>query len=52
MIHTYLAWQDPPDTQYLGLANKMRLFDNIEAESRQFVQWFERRFASPAMKRA
>jgi hypothetical protein len=50
VIRTYLAWQDPPDIQYLGLAIKRGAFENIEAECRQFVQWLERLFGSPAEK--
>jgi len=44
VIRTYLAWQDPPDIQYLGLAIKRGAFDNIEAECRQFVGWLEQLF--------
>ena len=48
VIRTYLAWQDPPDVQYLGLAIKRGAFENIEAECKQFVQWLERLYGSPA----
>ena len=48
VIRTYLAWQDPPDIQYLGLAIKRRAFENIEAECRQFIQWLDQLFGSPA----
>ena len=51
VIRTYLAWQDPPDVQYLGLAIKRGAFENIEAECKQFVQWLEQLFGSPAAKR-
>jgi hypothetical protein len=49
VIRTYLAWQDPPDIQYLGLAIKRRTFENIEAECKQFIQWLEQLFGSPAV---
>jgi hypothetical protein len=48
VIRTYMAWQDPPDVQYLGLAIKRGVFANIEAECKQFVQWLDRLFGSPA----
>jgi hypothetical protein len=51
VIRTYLAWQDPPDIQYLGLAIKRGAFENIEAECKRFVQWLEQLFGSPAAKR-
>jgi hypothetical protein len=51
VIRTYLAWQDPPDIQYLGLAIKRGAFENIEAACKQFVQWLEQLFGSPAAKR-
>jgi hypothetical protein len=51
VIRTYLAWQDPPDIQYLGLAIKRGAFENIETECAQFVQWLERLFGSPAARR-
>jgi hypothetical protein len=49
VIRTYMAWQDPPDVQYLGLAIKRGVFENIEAECKQFVQWLDRLFGSPAV---
>jgi len=48
VIRTYLAWQDPPDIQYLGLAIKRGTFENIEVECKQFIQWLEQLFGSPA----
>jgi hypothetical protein len=51
VIRTYMAWQDPPDIQYLGLAIKRGAFENIEAECKRFVQWLEQLFGSPAAKR-
>ncbi len=51
VIRTYLAWQDPPDVQYLGLAIKRGAFENIEAECKQFIQWLEQLYGSPAAKR-
>lgn len=50
VIRTYLAWQDPPDIQYLGLAIKRGAFENIEAECKQFVQWLEQLFGAPAVE--
>jgi len=46
VIRTYMAWQDPPDIQYLGLAIKNKTFENIEAKCKQFLQWLERLFGS------
>ncbi len=48
IIRTYLAWQDPPDLQYLGLAIKKGAFEKIEAECEKLIQWLERLFGSPA----
>ena len=48
IIRTYMAWQDPPDIQYLGLAIKKKTFENIEAKCKQFIQWLEQLFGSPA----
>jgi hypothetical protein len=48
VIRTYMAWQDPPDVQYLGLAIKRGAFEKIEIECKQFVGWLERLFGSPA----
>lgn len=48
VIRTYLAWQDPPDIQYLGLAIKKRVFQNIETDCRQFILWLDGLFGSPA----
>jgi hypothetical protein len=50
VIRTYMAWQDPPDVQYLGLAIKKRAFANIESECGQFVQWLQQLFGQPAAK--
>lgn len=52
IIRTYMAWQDPPDIQYLGLAIKRRAFENIEVECRQFIEWLDRLFGSPAVQTA
>ena len=49
VIRTYMAWQDPPDVQYLGLAIQRGVFANIEAECKQFVQWLDRLFGPPAV---
>ncbi|MBZ5728090.1 MAG: hypothetical protein LAP87_24270 [Acidobacteriia bacterium] len=49
VIRTYLAWQDPPDIQYLGLAIKRKAFENIETECKHFLQWLEQLFGSPAV---
>ena len=48
VIRTYMAWQDPPDIQYLGLAIKTKTFENIEAKCKQFIQWLEQLFGVPA----
>ena len=49
VIRTYLAWQDPPDIQYLGLAIKRHVFENIEGECGSFIRWIDRLFGSPAL---
>ena len=43
-----MAWQDPPDIQYLGVAIKTKTFDNVEAKCKQFIKWLEQLFAAPA----
>ena len=48
IIRTYMAWQDPPDLQYLGLAIKKGAFEKIEGECEKLIQWLERLFGSPA----
>ena len=47
IIRTYMAWQDPPDIQHLGLAIKKKTFENIEATCKQFIRWLERLFGTP-----
>ena len=47
VIRTYLAWQDPPDVQYLGLAIKRGVFGKIEAECSRFVRWIDQLFGAP-----
>jgi hypothetical protein len=51
VIRTYMAWQDPPDVQYLGLAIKRGAFERIEAECKQFVEWLEQLFGAPSANR-
>jgi hypothetical protein len=46
VIRTYMAWQDPPDVQYLGLAIKTGMFERIEVECKHFVDWLDRLFGS------
>jgi hypothetical protein len=48
VIRTYMAWQDPPDIQYLGVAIQKKTFENIEAKCKQFIQWLEQLFGAPA----
>ncbi len=43
VIRTYMAWQNP-DVQYLGIAIQTGVFEKIEAECKQFVEWLERLF--------
>jgi hypothetical protein len=50
VIRTYMAWQDPPDIQYLGVAIKTKTFGNIEARCKQFIQWLEQLFGAPPDK--
>jgi hypothetical protein len=45
VIRTYMAWQEPPDVQYLGLAIQEGHFQNIEAACAQFLDWLGRLFA-------
>lgn len=47
VIRTYMAWQDPPDIQYLGLAIKTGTFKNIETTCARFIQWLEQLFGFP-----
>ena len=42
-IHTWLAWQDPPDLR-LHEAVKGPVLDPTRPESRPFVDWFRRLF--------
>jgi hypothetical protein len=44
VIRTYMAWQEPPDVQYLGLAIQKGHFQNIEAACAQFLNWLGRLF--------
>ena len=44
VIRTYIAWQEPPDVQYLGLAIKEGHFQNIETACAQFLDWLGRLF--------
>ena len=44
VIRTYMAWQEPPDVQYLGLAIQKGHFRNIEAACAQFLDWLGRLF--------
>jgi len=44
VIRTFIAWQEPPDVQYLGLAIKEGHFQNIEAACAQFLDWLGRLF--------
>jgi hypothetical protein len=39
VIRTYIAWQEPPDLQYLGLAIREGHFQNIEVACAQFFDW-------------
>jgi hypothetical protein len=52
VIRTYMAWQDPPDVQYLGLAIKRGTFQRIEAECKPFLAWLEQLFGRPSAGRA
>lgn len=47
VIRTYMAWQDPPDIQYLGLAIKNRVFPELEAKCKSFVSWLETLYGKP-----
>jgi hypothetical protein len=44
VIRTYMAWQEPPDVQYLGLAIREGHFQNIEAACANFLDWLGRLF--------
>jgi hypothetical protein len=44
MIRTYMAWQDPPDIQYIGLAIKSRVFQNLETTCQTFIEWLRALF--------
>jgi hypothetical protein len=49
VIRTYMAWQDPPDIQYIGLAIKKGTFANIENKCKEFIQWLTDLFGVPAI---
>ena len=44
VIRTYMAWQDPPDVQYLGLAIQKGAFERVESECQQLLDWLTRLF--------
>jgi hypothetical protein len=44
VIRTYMAWQEPPDVQYLGLAIRKGHFQNIETACAEFLDWLGRLF--------
>jgi hypothetical protein len=44
VIRTYMAWQEPPDVQYLGLAIQKGHFQNIKAACAQLLAWLGRLF--------
>jgi hypothetical protein len=46
VIHTYLAWQDPPDIHRLGLAITRGNFSDIQSECKAFLNWIEGLFGS------
>jgi hypothetical protein len=48
-IRTFLAWQDPPDIQYLGLAIKKGMFEHLRAECDLFIGWLGRLFGLPSV---
>lgn len=48
VIHTYLAWQDPPDMQRLGLAIRRGSFGGVQTECKAFLQWLEKLFGQLA----
>jgi hypothetical protein len=52
VIHTYLAWQDPPDMQRLGLAIRKGTFENIQIECKAFLQWIEKLFGQSTTPQA
>lgn len=49
VIRTFLAWQDPPDIQYLGLAIKKGIFEHWRAECDLFIGWLRRLFDLPSV---
>lgn len=46
MIRTYMAWQDPPDIQYIGLAIKSHMFQNLETTCQTFIEWLRTLFGA------
>ena len=44
IVRTYLAWQDPPDIPYLGLAIRKGAFERIMSECRPFMEWLQALF--------
>jgi hypothetical protein len=47
IVRTYLAWQDPPDIPFLGLAIRKGTFERIRTECRPFLKWLEALFGLP-----
>ena len=51
VIRTYMAWQEPPDVQYLGLAIQKGHFQNIKGACEQFLDWLHQLFGEPTVSR-
>jgi hypothetical protein len=41
VVRTYIAWQEPPDLQFIGLAIRKGLFNKIPETCAGFLQWLE-----------
>ena len=44
VIRTYMAWQDPPDTQFIGIAIRNHIFTDAEESCGPFCKWLENLF--------
>ena len=47
IIRSFMAWQDPPDIQYIGQAIRNGTFTNLVSECDVFVHWLEGLFGKP-----
>jgi hypothetical protein len=44
VVRTYIAWQEPPDLQFIGLAIRKKMFAKIPQTCSAFLKWLEALF--------